>query len=148
MIIGRNWSEELIRGTVRWYFKEETFPIAKCAFFLKFQNFGILRNNLNSILKQHRNREGFFFNRGKALHLALQVGGEVRSTKFLTKNYPPILRPVLNAAECISQFFQRLLACIFDIQKTGSQSKTSSWRSIHSKLEPFRKSGIANFSPL
>ena len=86
--------------------------------------------------------------RTAAERLALQVGGEVRSTKILTKNYLPILRSVLNAAERISQFFQRLLTYIFDIQKTRSQSKTSSWRSIHSKLEAFLKSGVANFSPL
>ena len=45
--------------------------------------------------------------------LALQVGEEDPPTKNLTKKYPPILRPVLDAAETILQFFLGLLACIF-----------------------------------
>ena len=34
------------------------------------------------------------------------------------------------------------------MQKTRGQSITSSWRSIHSNLATFRKSGAANVSPL
>ena len=45
--------------------------------------------------------------------LALQVGEEDPPTKNLTKKKPHILRPVLDAAEMILQFFLGLLACIF-----------------------------------
>ena len=45
--------------------------------------------------------------------LALQVGGNLIPAKKLTKKHPPILRPVLDAAETILQFFLGLLACIF-----------------------------------
>lgn len=42
MIIGWNWSEELIRGTVRWYFKQDPYPalkeIKKCLFWFGFRS--------------------------------------------------------------------------------------------------------------
>ena len=76
--------------------------------------------------------------------LALQVGGRGSSVKIVTKNYAHILRTVLDVAKCISQFFLRLSACIFHLQKIRGHSRTSSWRTIHLLLTTFQKKWVHN----
>ena len=66
------------------------------------------------------------YQKGEGACLALRVGGHLISAKIQTKNRPHILRPCLNAVERVSQFFQRVLACIFERENFEQNQHRSS----------------------